>query len=131
MLATLATVFARTGYVFPIIDLPHGDDSYSMLQPIYRDFWMNSMQHFCTYRMHVTLFNYNLHSIIGMFIGDPCGYVRFFGPLLSVHFVELTSPISVGFIMCIMLYLCFGWLYTGYYIINDYVKFSLVCWLRE
>ena len=60
-----------------------------------------------------------------MFIGDPCGYVRFFGPLLSVHFVELTSPISVGLIMCIVLYHCFGWLYTGYYIINDYVKFPL------
>ena len=58
LLATLATVFARTGYVFPsmvvqsmictlslllcnarkpIIDLPHGDDSYNMLQPV----WMN------------------------------------------------------------------------------------------
>ena len=43
-----------------------------------------------------------------------CPYI-----LLRLH------PIFVGFIMCIMLYLCFGWLYTGYYIINDYVKFPL------
>ena len=91
-----------------IINLPRGDNTCSPLIVIL-EWIMLGLPHFCTYRMHVTRLNYN-HWFDYMFIGDPFRCVRYFGPLLSVHVVEVTSPISVGFILS-MLYLCFGWSY--------------------
>ena len=66
-------------------------------------------------------------DIIGMFIGDPCGYVIF--PLLSIHFVEVTSN--------------FCWFHHVYYVVSLFwvviyrvlyykrlCKIPIVCWLR-